>query len=361
MRNFKTKFSPLALLLVSITFMLSVPLNAGAADLKEGERYTLTVLHTNDIHGHVDKLPKFATVINETKNNTGLNVLVLDGGDIFLRGEFQEFQGIPEIRMMNAMGYDAMVCGNNDFRVPPAGGTPSDGNNQLKALSETAQFPLLCANVKMKDSGQYSEFVKPFIVKEVRGVKIGIIGVTSMKPQDRDWTEVSDKVFERGDITLNNLINTVISEADVIIVLSHAGLIVDTYMAGTNGVSAIIGADDHIVMPEPIYYATGYGETGTPIVQNGGEFEHYLGRIDLTFEKTGNAMKLVEYSRCLYSMEDVNEDVEVMSIIAEYRSEDSEPCPLPETGCDIGFPVLAIVIVALFSGAVLFRRKKSLS
>ncbi|MCL1875959.1 MAG: metallophosphoesterase [Synergistaceae bacterium] len=320
MRNFKTRFTPLSLLLVSIAFASSIPLNADASQLNEGERYTLTIMHTNDIHGRVDNLPKYSTIIKDTKKNTSLNILVLDGGDIFLRGEFQTLQGIPEIEMMNVMGYDALSCGNNDFRVPPAGGTPIDGNNQLKALSETAKFPILSANVKMKDGSQYSEFLKPYIVKEIRGVKVGIIGITSLKPQDRGWAEVSDKVFESGEITLRNIIETVRREADVVIVLSHAGLAVDLSMAGISGISAVIGADDHLVMPKPIFYTNGNGEKGIPIVQNGGEIEHYLRRLDLTFQKTGSIMKLVDYdSRFYNNIESIKEDIDVRNIIDEYR------------------------------------------
>jgi 5'-nucleotidase len=257
------------------------------------------------------------------------------------------------------MSYDMMALGNNDFRIPPSGGTPVDGNAQLKALSETADFPLLCANVRTKESDQYVEYTKPYIVKDLRGVKVGIIGITSMKPQMREWTEVSDKTFESGEVALNKLIGTVSREADVIIVLSHAGLIVDTYMSGTRGISAVIGADDHLMMPEPIYYAVGYGETGIPIVQNGGEFEHYLRRLDLTFENTGNTMKLIDYESSIYNMEGVNEDSGVRNIIAEYRKTEPQPGPVTESGCDIGFPAILVMLVIFGVAAFLIRKRKS--
>ena len=51
--------------------------------------------------------------------------------------------------------------------------------------------------------------MEPYIIKEVGGLDIGIIGVTSLKPQDRGWEEVSDKVFESGDITVTNLMEEV--------------------------------------------------------------------------------------------------------------------------------------------------------
>jgi 5'-nucleotidase len=104
---------------------------AEALTLKDGDRYTLTILHTNDIHGHVDNLPRFSTVIKNARKNVGTNLLVLDVGDVFLRGEFEEFLGKPEIEILNEWGCEATVYGNNDFRVPPSGGSAEEGNRLL--------------------------------------------------------------------------------------------------------------------------------------------------------------------------------------------------------------------------------------
>ena len=66
------------------------------------------------------------TLIDEAREETD-NLLVLNGGDIFLRGPLQDQQGIPEMTVLNEMGYDAWVPGNNDFRVPPEGGDTDGG------------------------------------------------------------------------------------------------------------------------------------------------------------------------------------------------------------------------------------------
>ena len=103
----------------------------------------------------------------------------------------------------------------------------------------------------MKDTGELIDGVEPYIIKEVGGLDIGIIGVTSLKPQDRGWEEVSDKVFESGDITVTNLMEEVAPQTDINIVLSHTGLAVDTKTCRVEGVSAVVGADDHFVIPSP--------------------------------------------------------------------------------------------------------------
>jgi len=85
-------------------------------DLSEFNQFHLTVLHTNDWHGILHEVPMFATLVQEIRDETE-NVLLLDGGDLYRRGPFEEFRGAVEIAVMNAMGYDALVFGNNDFPI----------------------------------------------------------------------------------------------------------------------------------------------------------------------------------------------------------------------------------------------------
>lgn len=287
---------------------------------EQTETYSLSIIYDNDIHGQVDRLPQFKTLIDDARKECD-NLLVLNGGDIFLRGEFQEQQGVPEMEMLNAIGYDAWVPGNNDFRIPPEGGTPQQGNEQIQTLINMANFPTLCANVKMKDTGKYIDNVMPYTIKEVGGLNIGIIGVTSLKPQNREWNEVSDKVFESGEITVANLLEEVEPQTDINIVLSHAGLAVDTKIANVKGVSAVIGADDHYIINNPIYYPGKDNFKSSPIVQAGGELDQYLGRLDLQFEKVDGAWTLKDFNGYLYDLTGVEGDSVVQMIINKYRAQ----------------------------------------
>lgn len=190
------------------------------------------------------------------------------------------------------MGYDAWVLGNNDFRIPPEGGTIEEGNEQLQALIELAEFPTLCANVTMKETGEYIDNVLPYTIKEVGGLKIGIIGVISLKPQ-----------------------------TDINIVLSHTGLAIDTKIANIDGVSAVMGADDHYIITNPIYYPGNDNFKSTPIVQNGGEQDQYLGRLDLEYELVDGTWTLKDFSGSLYDLEGVEGNEEIQSMIDEYRAQ----------------------------------------
>ncbi|MDO4273028.1 MAG: metallophosphoesterase [Eubacteriales bacterium] len=296
------------------------PMTVQAAEAKEGDTYELSIVYDNDIHGRVDRLPQFKTLIDQAREECD-NLLVLNGGDIFLRGEFQEQQGIPEMKLLNAIGYDAWVLGNNDFRVPPKGGSIEQGNEQLQNLIQLAEFPTLCANVTMNNTGEYIDNVSPYTVKEVGGLNIGIIGVTSLKPQDRDWKEVSDKTFESGEITVGKIIDEVKEQTDINIVLSHTGLAVDTKIANVEGVSAVVGADDHYIITNPIYYPGEENFKSTPILQGGGEQDQYLGRLDLTYAYKEGAWTLDDFEGYLYDLEGVEGNSEIQGMIDSYSSE----------------------------------------
>ena len=288
------------------------------------DQFELTIVYNNDTHGVVDRLPYFKTLIDEARAEEE-NILVLHGGDIFLRGEFEDQQGIPEMTMMNDIGYDAWVLGNNDFRIAPKGGTRLEGNEQIQNLIALAEFPTLCANVTMRDGGALIENVEPYIIKEIGGLRVAIIGVTSLKPQMRGWEETYDKVFEAPNITVANVLEEIKDEADIFIVLSHAGLADDIAISKVKGISAIVGADDHFIIAKPIYYPGPFDSKSTPMVQAGGETDQYLGRLDLMFKYTEDgAWAMVDFEGYLYDLTDVEPDQDLADLIEEYRGGQEE-------------------------------------
>jgi 5'-nucleotidase len=151
------------------------------------------------------------------------------------------------------------------------------------------------------------------------GVKVGMIGLTSMKPEIRGWDDVADLDFIEPVEALNALLPEVSEKSDVNIVLSHAGNPEDHKLAQVPGVSAVIGADTHKVIETPEYEFN--GEVMVPITQAGGEQEHYLGRLNLTFEVVDAKMTLVESDGFLYDVTNVPADPEIQAIIDDYRAD----------------------------------------
>ncbi|MBU5463232.1 metallophosphoesterase [Anaerotignum sp. MSJ-24] len=289
--------------------------------MKKSALFKLTVFHTNDIHGKIDSLPQYSTVVNEIRKKEK-NVLLLDSGDIFLRGEYQSFSGMVERDIFCAMGYDAWVPGNNDFRVPFGDGTAEKSNRQLADIINNAAFEPVCANVIYKSTEKYMDGFNPYFIKNINGVKIGIIGVTSLKPQERNWNEVSDKYFERGDIAVEKIAAELKNKCDIMVVLSHCGINMDINIAETDGISAVFGADDHYALKRPIRIKNHSGNE-IPIVQSGGEERHYLGRLDLYFEHKNGKYILNGYTSGFCDISETNADENILKIIDSYAETQS--------------------------------------
>ncbi len=282
---------------------------------KDSESYSLTILGTNDIHGHFNKMPQYATIVNQVRNERK-NVLLLDAGDIFKRGKYENFKGKIEMEIADAMGYDAMVLGNNEFKVPNSKkskkncGTLFESDSQISNLVKWAKFPILCGNVKLNNTNKYITGVKPYVVKEIGGLNVAIIGITSTSPEDEHLDMAVNKDFIPGEEAVRQLLPEVNGTSDIQVVLSHAGIVIDKKI---KDVSAVIGGHDHISTSEPVV------SNGIPIMQAGGEEDYYLGRLDLNFKRQNNKWVLDNFNGRLYSADGVAKDEKIEKIIDGYK------------------------------------------
>lgn len=307
---------------------MALILSAGAtAEYAVGDRFELTIMHTHDIHGRTDALSRYASYVEEVRRAEE-NVLVLDGGDTFRRGPLEQFQGQMEAEIFNLMNYDAVTLGNHEFNVPADEKDAADCNAMISAISEATNAPVVCANVVYSESGAYLDGVEPYVIVERDGVRIGIIGITSMKPMNREMAEVTDKDFLNATESLEKCLAELEGQTDINIVLSHAGLIEDLSMGQLGHddswaygyqIAAILSADDHLMLEKPLYYFYGT-EKGIPIFQHGGELNHTLGRLDLEFEVTEQGFKLVDHEGYVCDVSAATPDPRVDAIVAEYTT-----------------------------------------
>ncbi|MCL2053639.1 MAG: metallophosphoesterase [Oscillospiraceae bacterium] len=282
--------------------------------------FKLTILHTNDLHGRLENVAQYYTIIEQVRQDEP-NVLLLDGGDLYRRGPYEHLNGAVEVEIMNAMGYEAVAFGNNEFPF---------NDEELYDLSEhtilkNAEFPVLLGNVTL--DGEYIEGTEPYIILEydINGepVKIAVIGVTSMKPLDRDFDITKRVVFSEPDKALDALTEKTKPLSDIQIALSHAGLDTDLLM---RGVSAIVGADTHTKLESPMVITD--GDRLIPVVQAGGELDNYLGRLELYFEQADGEWVLVDFDGYLYSLEGVEANPEILAILEKYADEYHDPADI---------------------------------
>jgi 2',3'-cyclic-nucleotide 2'-phosphodiesterase (5'-nucleotidase family) len=306
-------FSPGIMLLVSVLILSCNYVFAG--DITK-----LTILHTNDIHGHY--LPTKATWLDGEPDIGGFealsyyvarerddatNSLLLDAGD-FMTGsmicdiEYMGAYGGALVAMMNLTGYDGMIPGNHEFDISVT---------NFRALENIAEFPVLCANMSKENE---SLIEKAYHIYDVGGLKVGVIGLTYHQMRGM----VSDPNLEgfdsiEPDSIMDSLITEVDPATDVIIVLSHLGLDYDRRLAQiTEGLDLIVGGHSHVELEKPEMV------NGVLIVQAGSNCQ-FLGRIDLTVE--GDSV--VDYNGRLIPMltENISPDSEVSAMVSRFSSE----------------------------------------
>jgi 2',3'-cyclic-nucleotide 2'-phosphodiesterase (5'-nucleotidase family) len=269
------------------------------------EQVSLTILHDNDIHGHIFPFPyieagispleqqsrggaaRRATLVRQLRRSIHHPTFLVDSGDIATRGPLATtYQGIADVEALNAVGYELAAIGNNEFKLKDG----VDINDSLGAQADLmdvvkrSRFPWICANAT-DAQGAILQGVQPYVVRDFDGVRVGFLGLTAPRsayyPQTKGWT-ISDPI-----VAAKNWIPIARAHCDILIALTHIGTDLDERLAAqTTGLDAIIGGDSHTFLYKPVIVNNPDGYA-VPIVQDG-EFGVDLGRFDLTLAKASN-------------------------------------------------------------------------
>lgn len=271
-------------MLISVT-VLSKPAWIMAEQKQELRKDSarVTILHTNDLHGHVSAwqgwegqlagkklggMAVLATVVKQVRGSVGAeHVLVVDAGDTLSDTMLAvETQGRAMIQLMNRIGYDAMVIGNHgpDFTM-----------ETLHQRIREASFAILAANLIDAETEQV--VLQPAVMHEKGGVKVGILGLayphTALTTQQSNLAGVR---FLAAAETAHRWVPQLRSQgAQVIVVLSHLGLGADIKLAREIGdIDVIVGGHSHNRIDVPI-------QIGRTLIVQAGAHGSDLGRLDL--------------------------------------------------------------------------------
>ncbi len=274
------------------------------------EGYTLVILHTNDVHARIEQFNKYGgtckpddaqegkcfggvarrmTKIREIREQEP-NVLLLDAGDEFLGTLFfYYYQGQATAEFMNRLGYDAMTFGNHEF---------DSGPETLGKFLDAIEFPMVSSNVDVSEEPALQGKVKPYVILEVGGRKIGLVGATTTdtpilsSPGDKvKFLPVVESVQKAVDeLTAQGV--------DIVIMLSHLGYSVDKEVAAQlKGVDVIVGGHSHTFLSNTSDKAKGpyptvvEGADGQKVlIVQDGSYAKYLGYLKVTFDAQGVAI-----------------------------------------------------------------------
>ena len=269
----------LSLLLAALLALSIVP----AMGEQASKPVEITIFHTNDVHANAEPSSSgmgyamMAGYVNAARAAKE-NVLVLDAGDTFHGTVFAtatEGAGIAQV--LNTLGYDAMTPGNHDFNY---------GFDRLKELEASLTFPVINCNIYTPDGARA---FTPYIIKEIAGKKIGIIGVATpdMVPKIHP-DRIKDLQF-KGIEDVEACIAQIQDQTDAIILLSHWGITGETFiseaLAKLDGVDLVVDGHSHDA------WAEGRAVEGGALIVSAGEKLNNLGKAVMTFGEDGPAVK----------------------------------------------------------------------
>lgn len=248
---------------------------------------TFTILHTNDIHGNLSPFvvdtgnataqtgdhgrsyqeypragviggfARLAGAVESIRRERGAgNVLLVDAGDTFGDGLLANLtRGAATLRMMDALGYDFMALGNHDYEY---------GAERTLELQRTVRFPMRAANAIVRATGE--PFAgDPTLVLTAGGVRVGLLALTYHNTdQTGNKENTRGLAFTSGVEAARRYVPALRRRADVVVVVSHQGTVVDSLLGErVPGIDIIVGGHSHDRIAPPRRVGAG----GTWMVQ----------------------------------------------------------------------------------------------
>lgn len=278
------------------------------------EDVNLDLYYINDLHGSLSKkedeigLDYMANVIISEQENK--DVLFIAGGDI-LQGQVESnhFKGESIIYTFNEMNLDAFILGNHEFDW----GLETilsyfNGEHDIQA-----NYPLLGANVFLKETNKLPNGLKPYTIVEKNGLDVLIIGVMGYGLESSiDGGLVKDYYFADPIPIVKEIIDNLKDEVDLIVVASHAN---DSYFNNSiskYGANVILNAHTHERYVKEV--------NGIPIIQSESS-GRYLGKVAMNYNKLSKITKTTAVNLSPQDDKRLYQAKEEISVIIDYYLE----------------------------------------
>ena len=291
--------------LIGIT---AIYLSVSLCGLAQTER--IVILHTNDVHGAIDKYAKVAALKNECYDRGASAVVLLDAGDFSQGSTYVSLsKGATAVELMNAVGYDAVTLGNHEFDY---------GFPQLKAnlSNSAADFLVTCVNL-VDDKGD--PIFAPGATAPVTDAddnplfNLTVMGVATPETQTKANPALMKGLTFLSGQKLYDAANAKIKvareegNADIVIALTHLGVDASSepnrsidFVKNVPDVDIVIDGHSHTVMTANKdngmiqSTATGLAYVGAFVIDNATKSVESNGLIDLsTYTKEDASVKAI--------------------------------------------------------------------
>lgn len=247
-----------------------------ACSVGKEETEALHILHTNDVHSHIDPFPphdpaypglggyapRQAFVESQRAKHGANNVLYFECGDMFQGTPyFNLYRGNLEMKLMNMMHVDAVTIGNHEF---------DNGVEGLCDCMEVANFPFISSNYLFSDA-RGSQLVKPYQVYERANMRIGVFGLGVALQGLVNEANYKGVTYVDPIIATQEMVNKLrlVEQCDLVIALTHIGYssegsdaMSDLKLAHlTEGIDIILGGHSHTFLQHPEFVPNRLGKT----------------------------------------------------------------------------------------------------
>lgn len=261
---------------------------------------TVTFLHNNDVHAHIDPIKvgentyggytRWVTLLNQERAKD-INPVVLSAGDPF-QGTlyYNVYKGQTEAIFMNYAGVQAMTVGNHEF---------DDGPATLAAFAQKAKFPILGGNLDVSNEPLLKDYVKPYVILNVGGDRIGLVSAVTPDLPQISSPGANIKMLDTVTSLKDNVAALEAQGVNKIVFLSHVGYPMDKELAAqVPGIDVIIGGHSHTLLGtfDNKDFPKSEGDYPT-VVQNpdgnktlivtSWEWGKLLGKLQVTFDDAG--------------------------------------------------------------------------
>jgi 5'-nucleotidase len=297
----------------------------------------LSILYSNDLHSHLEPhivpwvsetrlVGGFANIATIVKREKSANdhTIYFDAGDFFTGPYISSLtKGAAVIDAMNHLGLDAAAVGNHEF---------DHGWKNAQEQFAKATFPILNSNIFVQETGDLV-WDHPYLIQEVNGIKLGVIGVHGKFAfYDTTSEEMVKGVEARSEEeALRRYIKELQGKTDLIVVLVHQG-IPGTQSSGGAG-DVVRNHEKDIALAKNVsgidIMITGHPHSGTPepLIANGtiivstDAYTIELGKLDLTYNR--DTHKITGYKNNLdYLFDDeVDADPEMLGLIEKWNNQ----------------------------------------
>jgi len=286
----------------------------------------IQLLHTDDIHGHLDTdlvqsastsssfraggMAQLAGQVQAYRSRAPSRTLLVDAGDAW-QGTFisNANKGEAVNKAMTIMKYDALALGNHDFDW---------GQEILAQRAKEASFPFLAANVTETSTGKAPTYIRAYTVKDLGIARVGMIGLT--RPDGATIvkaTSVAGLKFASAADAVRRYLGEVQQQSDVIVVAAHLSTAEAVQLAkDVPGIDVIVAAHDH----QPIRTARLEGKT---TIVDSGAYAQYLGKLEIVVDpathKMTDAVRADELT-IIAANPNIKPDPDVAKIVEERRA-----------------------------------------